>query len=71
VRSERRGFSEDEIPTRQLSLQSVATGGVVEIAKRSKPSVESFDDKTAKGLSVKAGERQDARLDQLQIFNAE
>jgi len=40
VRRERRGFSVGEIPTRQLSLQPVATGAVVEATKRSKPPVE-------------------------------
>lgn len=35
----RRGFSVGEIPTRQLTLQPVATGAVVEATKRSKPSV--------------------------------
>jgi transposase InsO family protein len=36
---ERRGFTVGEIPTRQLSLQPVATGAVVEVTKRSKPLV--------------------------------
>jgi len=37
---QRRGFSVCEIPTRQLSLQPVATGAIVEGTKRSKPPVE-------------------------------
>jgi hypothetical protein len=39
VRRERRVLSVGEIPTRQLSLQPVATGAVVEITKRPKPLV--------------------------------
>ena len=39
VRRERRAFSVGENPTRQLSLQPVAIGAVVEVTKRPKPSV--------------------------------
>ena len=39
VRRERRVFSVGETPTRQLSLQPVAIGAVVEVTKRPKPSV--------------------------------
>jgi len=39
VRRGRRVLSVGEIPTRQLSLQPVAIGAVVEVTKRPKPSV--------------------------------
>ena len=38
-RRERRVLSMGEIPTRQLSLQPVAIGAVVEVTKRPKPLV--------------------------------